>query len=307
MRMAEASAKQPKRRRRPRFNKAELVALVEGVEKRQDIIMVKNDHKSGATSQKAQAWQQVCDAVNCVSRLPRTVDEIRRKFIDLKNRVKSKACEEIRHTGGDSPVEIKFNDAERTLFRLMSLTSLAGLPRPDNGGLRLNGSAGPAEPPTNPAIDEEIDPLSITSEEAVMFIEEEELTLPITPASESTTTSARIPSAAAPPPAATPHAPSAAPPRSSSSFNPNSRSGGRQPAHPPDPTADFEAAYLSTQREIRDLLAELVQSHQSGVAAQREVAAAVREGAAALQDLARAQKDQNEAILALAKCCVPHQ
>lgn len=52
----------------------------------------------------------------------------------------------------------------------------------------LDVSAGPAEPPANPAMGEEVDPLSITSEDALIFIEDEELTIPITPARESAST-----------------------------------------------------------------------------------------------------------------------
>lgn len=99
--MAEASTEQPKKTRRPRLSKAEVLALLEEVEKRRGIILGRLDDKAGITSQRKQlAWQQVCDAVNRVSHVPRTADEIRRKFADLKSRVKCKAGEEIQHLEG---------------------------------------------------------------------------------------------------------------------------------------------------------------------------------------------------------------
>lgn len=87
--------------RRPRFSECELLTIVEEVEKRQAIITGKHDYSAGVTAEKKQlAWQQVCQAVSAVSRVQRTPEEVRKKFVDMKSALKSKAAQEVRHMEG---------------------------------------------------------------------------------------------------------------------------------------------------------------------------------------------------------------
>ena len=85
------------RRRRPRFTDAELGTLVKEVERRAEVITGKLD--PGLTcDQKNQAWGQVDDAVNAISHVPRSQQEVRRKYRYLRSRVKCKAAAEQHHT-----------------------------------------------------------------------------------------------------------------------------------------------------------------------------------------------------------------
>lgn len=59
-------------------------------------------------------------------------------------------------------------------------------------------------------------------------------------------------------------------------------------------------AFLSAQQDMRDLLTELVQT-------QKVVSWHLREGVAALQDMAAIQKQQTDAIVALAKVIADSQ
>lgn len=86
--------------RRPRFTEAEILALVEEVERREQIILGKHDMKAGVTeATKRFAWEEVCHAVNAVSLFKRTVEELKRKFRDLKAQVKSKSSAEMKDMG----------------------------------------------------------------------------------------------------------------------------------------------------------------------------------------------------------------
>ena len=85
--------------RRPRFTDAELIALVEEVERRAEVITGKLD--PGLTcDQKNKAWGEVADAVNAISNVPRSQQEVRRRYRDLRSHVKCKAAAEQRHIAG---------------------------------------------------------------------------------------------------------------------------------------------------------------------------------------------------------------
>ncbi len=86
--------------RRPRFNEAELFALVEEVERREHIILGKHDMRAGVTeATKRCAREEVCDRVNAVSHVKRNVEELKRKFRDMKAQVKSKSAAEMKAMG----------------------------------------------------------------------------------------------------------------------------------------------------------------------------------------------------------------
>lgn len=82
------------KRRRPNFSESEILTLLKEVKKREDIILGKMDHKITDRVKEA-AWREVTQAVNQVARVPRRVDESRRKFIDLRAQVKKKASRDM--------------------------------------------------------------------------------------------------------------------------------------------------------------------------------------------------------------------
>ena len=66
------------RKRKPKFSPQELDALVNGVERKKDIIFCKFTDTL-TNDKKTKAWQQIADAINSVSQTSRTVDEVSEK------------------------------------------------------------------------------------------------------------------------------------------------------------------------------------------------------------------------------------
>lgn len=78
-----------------------MLAVVEEVKKRKAVILGKLEYKAGVTSErKTQAWDEVAAVVNVVARVPRTPEELRRKFKDMRTQVKSKSAALVRHMEG---------------------------------------------------------------------------------------------------------------------------------------------------------------------------------------------------------------
>lgn len=82
------SNKNPLKRRRPNYSKEEVLALVTGVRKRWHILSSVSSTLTAADKQ--QAWEDVTKEVNGVSRVVRSVDEMRIKFFDFKSSTKRK-------------------------------------------------------------------------------------------------------------------------------------------------------------------------------------------------------------------------
>ena len=89
----------PSKTRRPNFSQLELTTLMDEVRKRESIILVKHDSKV-TQEKKTVAWNQITDAVNSVGRVPRTAEELRKKFKDLRAQTKSKAARHAQHMEG---------------------------------------------------------------------------------------------------------------------------------------------------------------------------------------------------------------
>ncbi|XP_050706796.1 nuclear apoptosis-inducing factor 1-like [Eriocheir sinensis] len=127
--------------RRPRFTEAEILALVEEVERREHVILGKHDMRAGVTeSTKRYAWEEVCDCVNAVSHVERSVEELKRKFRDLKAQVKSKSAAEMKDmgaTGGGPPANVEYSEAELVLLRMQAPIAATGAPYPDSEGQPL--------------------------------------------------------------------------------------------------------------------------------------------------------------------------
>ena len=88
-----------KKQRRSNFTDSELIALINGVAKRRDILFGKFD-STLTHAKKDLAWAAVAAEVNAVATCFRDTNELRRKFSDFKGLVKKKAATEKRYTGG---------------------------------------------------------------------------------------------------------------------------------------------------------------------------------------------------------------
>ena len=85
--------------RRANFTEEESLALVNAVITRKRTILCKLDVQLNCAMKKM-AWFEVLAEVNLVSRVIRTVDEIRKKFSDFKSAVKKKAAKEKKYQSG---------------------------------------------------------------------------------------------------------------------------------------------------------------------------------------------------------------
>ena len=95
------SSSPPAKVRRPNFTRGEVLCIIHEVKKRLPIISGKLDFKSGITHQrKDEAWQEITDAVNIISSVPRTMHEVRLKYKDMRTQCKSKYAKHVRHMGG---------------------------------------------------------------------------------------------------------------------------------------------------------------------------------------------------------------
>jgi hypothetical protein len=93
------------RNRKPNFTDADAATQVESIESRYDIISSKFSDKLHLVDKK-KAWEDVTEAVNVESKVKRTVDEIKKKWDDMKTRTKKKASElkkKRNATGGGDP------------------------------------------------------------------------------------------------------------------------------------------------------------------------------------------------------------
>ncbi|XP_062580411.1 myb-related transcription factor, partner of profilin-like [Saccostrea cucullata] len=78
------------RKKKPRFSEKELEILVQGVKERSDVINSKfSDMINNA--KKKQAWVEILESVNAVSFSKRTVEEIKKKWDDVKRGTKKRA------------------------------------------------------------------------------------------------------------------------------------------------------------------------------------------------------------------------
>ncbi|KAK3872118.1 hypothetical protein Pcinc_022786 [Petrolisthes cinctipes] len=120
--------------RRPRFSEAEMLTIAQGVEQRADTLFGKLTNNNTAAMKNA-AWEMVAAEVNSVSRVRRSAEEVRRKVRDMRAQVKSKAAAETKYlegTGGGPESEVKYSEWEQVILRLISPTSISGLPLPES-------------------------------------------------------------------------------------------------------------------------------------------------------------------------------
>lgn len=110
----------PVKRRRPNYSRDEVFALVTGVRKRWHILSSVSSTLTAADKQ--QAWEAVTKEVNGVSRVVRSVDEMRVKFFDFKSATKRKMMAlnlKLTSIGDGSVTSPKFSEAEEAMAQLL--------------------------------------------------------------------------------------------------------------------------------------------------------------------------------------------
>ncbi|XP_069992956.1 myb/SANT-like DNA-binding domain-containing protein 4 [Penaeus vannamei] len=165
------------KKRRPNFSDEEMLALIEAVAKRKNVVLGKLDNR--ITGQvKNNAWECVTREVNLVARVPRTVAEVRWKFTDLRAAVKKKAAQEKKHmggTGGGSAVPTTYTAVEEAMLALIEPIAISGLPGVyENETEVAEPTPGPSGIASQPRMDSAV--IVRMDEET---LEEEEVTVPI--------------------------------------------------------------------------------------------------------------------------------
>lgn len=118
-----------KKQRKAKFTDRELESLVDNVSIQYTVISAKfsdvltNKHK-------IEAWRKVKESVNAVGTSARTVEEIRRKWDDLKSRTKKKASDHKKNiigTGGGEPPADDLSEIEQKIIDLIGNTVVYGI------------------------------------------------------------------------------------------------------------------------------------------------------------------------------------
>ncbi|XP_075053952.1 uncharacterized protein LOC142139989 [Mixophyes fleayi] len=142
-----------------------------------------------------QLWGRVCEAVNAVGPLKRTVAHCRKRFSDIKRRLKEKMAQErrsTRRTGGGPPLRMEYTTYKEELRQIMPAEIVEGINVQDTDspsfgqvvespGPQFSPSARPTPPPSarDSGTDEQAGPSSYQppqAESLEMSPEPEDLT-----------------------------------------------------------------------------------------------------------------------------------
>ncbi|XP_026565263.1 myb-related transcription factor, partner of profilin-like isoform X2 [Pseudonaja textilis] len=127
--MAEDSPK----RRKANFNEAETEVLIEQVLKHEQVLFAAGPGRA-SPGQKRKVWELIRHKVNPVAACPREVEDLKKRWRDLKRRDRSKLCRVTHGAGGVAPHPASFgllmgNEDASPPDHLRSYTS--GLPAPN--------------------------------------------------------------------------------------------------------------------------------------------------------------------------------
>jgi hypothetical protein len=104
--------------------------LVTEVDKRRHVLFGPLRGPSLTHFHRARAWEQVLSCVNAVAPAIRTVGELKKKFKDMKNRVKTTANtlkREARKTGGGENEAIPLTAIEEKMLSFIGIESIEGI------------------------------------------------------------------------------------------------------------------------------------------------------------------------------------
>ncbi|XP_075047013.1 myb-related transcription factor, partner of profilin-like [Mixophyes fleayi] len=77
-----------------------------------------------------QLWGQICEAVNAVGPLKRSVAHCQKRFSDIKRKLKEKMVEErraARRTGGGPPLRVEYTSYEEELWQILPWEIVEGV------------------------------------------------------------------------------------------------------------------------------------------------------------------------------------
>ncbi|KAE8605876.1 hypothetical protein XENTR_v10015362 [Xenopus tropicalis] len=136
------------RQRKARFSEEENDVLINSVMPHYDKLFGKLATRT-STAVKNALWREIASAVNAISAYPRSLQNCKKRYADVKRKVKEKLCKvakQRRATGGTVPLNISFWPYERIMEKIISADAIAAVPgATDSGRMADPTAAGPSD------------------------------------------------------------------------------------------------------------------------------------------------------------------
>ncbi|XP_018121589.1 myb-related transcription factor, partner of profilin isoform X2 [Xenopus laevis] len=149
--MDESQAQQQaehERQRKARFSEEENDVLINSILPHYDKLFGKLAART-STAVKNALWREIAAAVNAISAYPRSLQNCKKRYADVKRKVKEKLCKIAKHslaTGDRAPLSISFWPYERIMEKIISAEVVAGVPgATDSGRMAEPNAAGPSD------------------------------------------------------------------------------------------------------------------------------------------------------------------
>ncbi|XP_041419654.1 uncharacterized protein XB22169522.L isoform X2 [Xenopus laevis] len=149
--MDESQAQQQaerERQRKARFSEEENDVLINSILPHYDKLFGKLAART-STAVKNALWREIAAAVNAISAYPRSLQNCKKRYADVKRKVKEKLCKIAKHrraTGDRVPLSISFWPYERIMEKIISAEVAAGvLGATDSGRMAEPNAAGPSD------------------------------------------------------------------------------------------------------------------------------------------------------------------
>ncbi|VDI10067.1 Hypothetical predicted protein [Mytilus galloprovincialis] len=118
-----------KKTKKPRFTEKKIYAIVDNV-KENSVMLFSKFSDAVSNTRKKEAWKKVQNAVNAVSFTSRTIEEIKKKWDDIKRGTKKKATSitnEWKKTGGGVPSFIALSKMEEDVVAVVGEERVFGI------------------------------------------------------------------------------------------------------------------------------------------------------------------------------------
>ncbi|XP_053314442.1 uncharacterized protein LOC128482647 [Spea bombifrons] len=136
----QAQQAERERQRNIRFSEEENDVLVNSIMPHYDRLFGKLAARN-STAMKNALWREIVSAVNAVSAYPRSVQNCKKRYADIKRKVKDKLSKIAKHrraTGGGAPLNISFWPYERVMEKMISADIVAGVPGATDSGRMMD-------------------------------------------------------------------------------------------------------------------------------------------------------------------------
>ncbi|CAH2245180.1 Hypothetical predicted protein [Pelobates cultripes] len=128
------------RQRNVRFSEEENDVLINSIMPHYDRLFGKFAARN-STAVKNALWREIVSSVNAISAYPRSVQNCKKRYADIKRKVKDKLSKIAKHrraTGGGAPLNISFWPYERVMEKMISADIVSGVPGATDSGRMLD-------------------------------------------------------------------------------------------------------------------------------------------------------------------------